>query len=456
MHGKKSPSVPNAACKVSLIPSTAATASRDNRETGALLPKPILALSVMLLLLISPIARAADTEKLLYQFRGGVNDGALPLASLVRDKAGNFYGTTMSGGIGPCVYNGIPGCGTVFQLSRSGNSWKETVLHKFTRGSDGATPFGALVLDGAGNLYGTATAGGASGNGVVFQLSPTQGGAWIETEVHTFAGGTDGSFPASTLIFDKAGNLYGTTAFGGGSTVCESNGCGTVYELAKSNGNWIETVLNRFDGSNGQSPEYSSLTFDQAGDLYGADPFGGTTGWGVVFELQNSKGNWAENVLYTFTDSNTDGAIPIGALLRDQSGNLYGTAGSGEGPACGDVFELKQSTGLTGAYGFRLLHAFSGSDGCEPFAGLTYDSQNGKIYGTTFGGGKYDSGTLFVLTPNSGGEWSETVENSFGISGTDGYAIVAGVILDGSGNLYGTGEFGGADGLGVVYEIESQ
>jgi uncharacterized repeat protein (TIGR03803 family) len=288
-------------------------------------------------------------ESVLHSFAGG-KDGAQPYAGLVFDAAGNLYGTTTTGGgLGNC--NGGFGCGVVFELSPNRNGgWTEKVLHRFTGGKDGASPWDVPNIDGAGNVYGTTLYGGnfnsgcnVSGCGVVFRLSPNQSGDWTEKVLHTFTGAKDGGYPRAGLIFDAGGNLYGATSYGGNLSHCHPSGCGVVFRLsANESGEWSEKVLHEFTGEDGEAPD-ASLTFDAAGSLYGPTAFGGNVnyckpyGCGVVFELtSNARGSWTESVPHRFGGT---GNNPEGSLIFDESGNLYGTGGC-ESRCKGVVFEI--------------------------------------------------------------------------------------------------------------------
>ena len=267
-------------------------------------------------------------------------NGGYPEAGLISDSQGNLYGTTNRGG--------ASNAGTVFELTPpaiAGGAWTETVLHAFTGGSDGGNPEAGLIADSQGNLYGTTYQGGASGYGTVFELTPPAiaGGAWTETVLHAFAAGSDGAFPAAGLIADSKGNLYGTTIGGGGSNA----GAGTVFELmppAIAGGAWTETVRHAFTaGGDGGYPA-AGLIADSKGNLYGTTTGGGGSGYGpgTVFELTPPANNfevWREAVLYAFTGG-SDGGNPAGALIVDSNGNLYGTTYIGGASGHGTVFEL--------------------------------------------------------------------------------------------------------------------
>jgi uncharacterized repeat protein (TIGR03803 family) len=399
-------------------------------HSGARARRTTTAAFVVLLALaaFSAIAQA-QTLTTLYSFPGGPA-GYLPTSPLLRDSAGNLYGETFRGGDLACA-NGA-GCGVVFKLDVNGN---ESVLHAFTGGADGAYPTGTLVRDSAGNLYGTAESGGdlscdgPSGCGTVFKLDP----AGRLTVLYTFTGGNDGSSPGGGVIRDAAGNLYGTTSFGGGA----SNG-GTIFKLDPA-GN--ETVLFRFGAkSQGRDP-VAGLFRDATGNLFGTTYEGGTsylTGFGTVFKL-DSKGK--ETVLHTFAPTG-DGAYPYAGVVP-YGEDLYGMTTGGGAYQYGTVFKLDKSGNET------LLYSFAGgTDGRYPnSSGLIHDGL-GNLYSTTENGGDAnDDGTVFELDQSG----NETVLHRF--NGTDGTRPNAGVIRDSAGNLYGTTYQGGAFGNGTVFKI---
>ena len=354
------------------------------------------ALAILAAALFVTSTSAAAQEKVLYNFRNGT-DGAIPIfAGVIFDAAGNLYGTTSTGG----AY----GSGTVFELTpTAGGTWSEKVLYSFKNdGTDGINPKAGLIFDAAGNLYGTTSHGSPSHQGTVFELTPAAGGTWTEKVLHSFINdGMDGGIPeAGPLIFDAAGNLYGTTFTGG------AYGSGTVFELTPAaGGTWTEKVLysfNPFNGADGAAP-YDGLIFDAAGNLYGTTEVGGTGGCGgyscgTVSELTPAAGGtWTEKVLYRF-QGGADGAVPVGGLIFDATGNLYGTACQGGaggcgGYGCGSVFELTPAAG--GTWTENVLHSFSDTpDGAGPEGGLVLDSA-GNLYGTTDGGGPSGFGTVF-------------------------------------------------------------
>jgi uncharacterized repeat protein (TIGR03803 family) len=397
-------------------------------------------LSVLTLMVAGTMAAAKET--VLYTFTGG-GDGNGPNSPLIFDNVGNLYGTTVTGGAN--------GNGTVFELTRSGRGWTETVLYSFGEASDGIIPIGGLLLDEKGNLCGLTQQGGASGHGTAFELSPHSGGGWTKTTIYAFAGGSDGSFPYGGLISGSQGNLYGFT-LSGGSGPCQyyGPGCGTVFELRRSHGSWREAVLFSFPGgAGGQSP--GGLTLDESGGLYGTTFQGGSSGAGIVFKLTHSGGQWMESILHAFTGGR-DGSAP-GSVSLDRSGSLYGTTSSGSGggcsSGCGLVYELKPIA--KGKWKEIVLHRFTDKshDGVIPYASLIFD-QAGNLFGTTSGGGAYGQGIVFELMQNFDGRWIETViQNFFGVD--QGFA--PGTLVFGKdGLLYGSAA-GGAYNGGLVFRL---
>ncbi|MGO9508712.1 MAG: choice-of-anchor tandem repeat GloVer-containing protein [Mycobacterium sp.] len=381
-------------------------------------------------------------ESVLWSFGNG-SDGVSPSAGLTMDATGNLYGTTSTGG----AY----GYGTVFKLTTTaGGIWSESILWSFGRDGDGMNPLAALVMDATGHLYGTTSTGGTYGKGAVFKLTPTAGGIWTESILWNFGGGTDGVNPAGGMIMDARGNLYGMTGAGGAD-----NG-GTVFELTRPStdeGNWTESILWSFSGGFLEVDDTSdSLTIDFHGDLYGTTIFGGVYGYGTAFELippSTTGGNWTESVLWNFGNG-VDAADPEGGVIMDATGHLYGNS-LGGGVGAGTVFELTPPSTDEGNWTESILWNFcSGSycgDGSLPEAGLIMDA-SGNLYGTTVLGGVYGqphgaNGTVFKLTPpaTAGESWNESVVWSF--DGADGADPEAGVIMDASGNLYGTTSAGG-------------
>jgi uncharacterized repeat protein (TIGR03803 family) len=339
------------------------------------------------------------TEKILYAFKGG-DDGRAPESNLIFDAAGNLYGTTVNGGKGRNCSVRQGGCGTVFKLSPNGDgTWTESVLYSFHGSPDGAYPSGNLVFDSAGTLYGTTQGSGTgtgncgiSGCGTVFALTPKSGGGWRETALYNFQGGNDGAEPWGGVIFDPQGNLYGTTFYGGGSPYCTLS-CGTVFELKRVGGQWKEIVLFGFlGGGHGDTP-LGGVVIDTAGNLYGTLAGGGNDG-GAVFEVRHIGGRWKEHMIYNFCSLNNcaDGFGPEAGLTIDHAGNLYGTTltgGTGVCPAtggitCGTLFKLVLTKS---GWQETVLHNFgNGVDGFWPDSVVIFDAK-GNIYGTTEGGG---------------------------------------------------------------------
>ncbi len=404
-------------------------------------------------LLASGVWAAAQQEQVLYSFP--TNSGFAAYAGgLIADASGNLYGTT---GLG-----GASNFGSVYELSppTSNTGWNETDLYFFGDGEDGAAPFGNLVFDSAGNLYGTTSGGGSpnclvGGCGTVFELSPptSPGGSWTLTILYSFSGGNDGAQPHAGLVFDQAGNLYGTTSIGGG--LCGSQGCGTVFELSPPEvpgGAWTEAVLYRFTGgSDGGSP-FAPVVLDKAGKLYGTTAYGGSQDClcGTVFELTQSGGTWAESVIHSFGTINDDGNSPyLDGPLLDKSGALVGTTEGGGAYGFGTVFGmLPPKTGANWTY--EILYSFGASlsGGLSPEGGVI--QADGVLYGTTSGGGSTDLGTIFQLTRTRGSVWEETGLYSFTLP--NGANPEAELLLH-NGALYGTTTDGGSAGGGTVFEI---
>jgi len=393
--------------------------------------------SAILLLALAAAAPAATGLKVIHAFGISQQGGSDLYGALLMDSAGNLYGTAESGG--------AHGAGVVYKLTRqSGGGWAESVLYSFKGGSqDGATPHDALVMDADGNLYGTTSAGGGcsrTGCGIVFELSPTAGGPWTETVLHRFAGGTaDGSTPYSGVILDHAGNLYGTANSGGASNA------GLAYELSPNGtSTWTETILHNFNGSPDGAAPFASLVFDTVGNLYGTTYKGGSANQGTVFELTpQAGGTWTAAVLHSFHGA-ADGSDLFENVILDAAGNIYGSAESGGSANCGVSFKL--SPDGTGGWTETILHTFLGvgaQDGENPNA-LILDSA-GDLYGTTVGGGVDNPGTIFKLTPQAGGEWAETVLYSFTGKNDGAYPSVP-LITDKADHLYGTTLWGGPAG----------
>jgi uncharacterized repeat protein (TIGR03803 family) len=397
-----------------------------------------------LLVLLSANMLAANTPRRLHAFGISPGDGSSLYSSLTRDARGNLYGTSVDGG--------TAAAGTVFKLTPTKNgTWKETVLYSFTGGADGANPHSAVVIDNAGNLYGTTVSGGLvarvcnAGCGVVYKLSLIAG-KWTETVLYQFTGGTDGGTLYAGPVFDSSGTLYGVSQVGG------AKGFGTVYQLSPASGGaWQFSVLYNFGGKPNAASAYATPIFDAAGNLYGTTYEGGTNGKGTVYELsKNSSGAWVEQILCSF-QGGSDGSEPFAGLILDRVGNLYGATLEGGTANVGTAFKL------TAADNWKktILHQFLGlsaADGANPNT-LVFDA-NGNLYGTTVGGGQFNPGTIFRLS-SVAGQWKETVLYSF-TGGLDGAYPSAGLTIDPAGHLFGTTLWGGPAGDtigGVAFEF---
>lgn len=323
---------------------------------------------------------------------------------------------------------------------------EQTTIYTFKGKTDGGQPSSGLIADAAGNLYGTTIAGGSctltqKGCGTVFELSPSSSGTWTETVLHTFAGGVDGWYAATGLVFDSSGNLYGATSGGGGSTAC-LNGCGIIYELSPSStGAWTETILYTFPT---QGPPAGDLITDTAGNLYGALGRGGANALGSVFELSPGSSGWTFTTLFSF--SATTGNLPTSGVISDAAGNLYGTAyeggditsnyGCGSIGGCGVVYRL---TNTSTGWRYAQLYVFHGPNGSGPSGGLVFDS-GGNLFGTTVHGGTPTCcgfGVVYRLSPAAEGLWKETLLHSF-TNTTDGDSPNASLIIDSASTLFGT------------------
>jgi hypothetical protein len=443
-------------------------------------------------------ASAGWNEQVLYSFQG-IPDGSVPVGSMVFDKSGNLYGATTDGGSKSCASAGQ--CGTVFQLTppaHQDDPWTETVLYVFkgNASNDGATPVGGLVIDSSGNLYGTTAYGGTGdcvllgsklGCGAVYELSPPaqKGGVWTETVLYSFPSAKQGYFPNGDLVFDRAGNLYGATTFGGGKgSSCDGfyQYCGAVFKLSppKQKGSaWTEKVLHSFAGvatgqqsGDGANPN-GGLVLDSKGAVYGTTYYGGDnqkgtcqggawgTGCGIVFKLTpptKRGGAWTEKMLYLF-QGGQDGADPAAGVVLDTKGKLYGTAYSGGYRGYGTVFCLSPPSGKSHSWAETELHLFSDDrDGSSPDGGLILDARGG-LYGTVTTDSYSRGGLVFTLKPptSRGGGW--TLKSLHGFAGSpDGAHPESSLVLDKAGNLYGTTQWGGTGtcgyvGCGTVFEL---
>ncbi len=415
-------------------------------------------LAFLTLALASTAFAASDHFKTVYSFKGGP-DGMVP-SPVVMDSAGNLYGTVQSGGTNN--QNCYLGCGAVFELSpTTAGCWTKKTLYRFTGDADGGNPFGGVVLDAAGNLFGTTGHGGGTisacsggGCGTIFELSPTATG-WAQKTLYSFTGGADGGQPL-TLIEDASGNLYGVTQVGG------NGGGGTVFELSPDgSGGWIESTAYAL-AVRGLGP---TLMIDSSGNLFGTTSAGGnlkgscaTLGCGTVFELSPASGggfNFTE--IFVFPNAST-GRFPGGRLLEDSTGHLFGTTAAAEN-SFGTVFKLTNSTS---GWTRNVISLFNNTKGAEPEAGVVEDA-SGNLYGTTAGGdcgnGAIGCGTVFKLTPSTSGGWSRTLLHRF-TGGVDG-TFPTQLLIDSSGNLFGPTLVGGNKGsicgsfggCGTIFEV---
>jgi uncharacterized repeat protein (TIGR03803 family) len=392
---------------------------------------------VFALTLLTTHAMQAQTFSVLHNFTGG-EDGAYPVASVTVGPGGVLYGTASQGGNG-----GNGGYGTVFKLRQVNSSWVFNLLYEFTGGNNGYRPTGGVVIGPNGALYGTTQYGGGPDFGTVYELRPPATFCrsvtcyWSETVLYTFKGPSDGANPyMENLVFDQAGDIYGTTLGGGGH-----NNQGTVFELTSSGGGYTESILHSFGfGTDGADP-FTGVVLDAAGNVYGTTPIGGTGGDGTVYQLLSSN-QWAENILVNFDGAN--GVNPIGSLVIDTSGNFYGTTLTGGQNGGGVVFKLAPSNG---GWNYSMLYSFSSAKSCQSYGGLAVD-EAGNLFGQC-------AGWVFELTNCSN---ACIIVDLHDFSGNDGDVGVSSPVLDADGNLYGTTEFGGTgsgcgEGCGVVWEI---
>lgn len=395
--------------------------------------KPFMIVAFASALLLAQTA-AAQTFQVLHDFTGGL-DGGTPPYTLAQDSAGRLYGTANSGGQN--------GTGVVFRFQRMNSVWVLTPLYDFS-GQDGQPGWGVTVApDNTIYTVGSyaSVLGGPCGTAIHLRPSPIAPRAvpayWNETALRTYVKSQEGC-PTGNLLLDSSGNLYGVTQDGG------PNGWGSVFELTRNGSAWTETILYAFQGQADGGAPYSGLIMDNAGNLYGTASAAGANRQGVVFELKHSGGSWTEQVLYTFQGGN-DGGQPVAGLIFDNTGDLYGATASWGSGGGGTVFKLAPSQG---SWTYSVLASLTGSDG--PVASLTMDA-SGNLYGTTFMDDPDGYGSVFKLTP-SGGGWTYVNLHNF-TGGADGGYPGGGVVLDTAGNLYGTAVTGGANNLGVLYEI---
>ena len=384
--------------------------------------------------LLGTAAWGANTTKVIYSFAGGT-DGEYTDTELVMDSAGNLYGTSVQGG----TY----ASGTVFQVTPEG---AHTVLYNFTGGADGGEPYKGVTLDAQGNLLGTAVTGGGGscegGCGVVFKLT-NSGGIWTQTVIHAFTG-ADGSGPGSPVSIDKHGNVFGTTPTGG------KYGMGVIYLLQSMGGGWKFRVVHAFrGGADGAGGSAGRLLIDGLGHLYGVCTVGGVNELGTVYEVSLVNGQVKFSTRYAF-NLPPDGAWPYSELAFDLLGNLYGTTFFGGANGMGTVYKLTRGNGT---WTESVLYSFQGGpDGANPISSLVADA-SGRLYGTTSAdGASCGCGTIFRLTRGSSGNWTERPVYRFPGHPNAGTAY-NGMISDGGGHFYGATVSGGTADDGAIYEF---
>jgi len=387
------------------------------------------------------------TKTTLYAFRGGA-DGAFPQSGLIFDSNGALYGVTREGGAG---------AGTIFMLSPplvAGGAWTKTTLYSFNGSTDGATPLWGLTMDTSGALYGTTNQQGA-GAGTVYKLTPPAPGAtaWTYATLYAFQGNLDGSNPYGGVVFDTDGALYGTTAFGG------HRGAGTVFKLAPAapGAGWTKTQLYSFDGVEGNFPR-ATVTFGTNGGIFGVTYGGGAYNAGTVYKLMPPAAGstqWTKNTLYNFNPT-VDGANPYSELTFDTTGALYGSTFNGGPNGAGGVFKLNPpaSTGL-GQWSIELVYSFQGGPDGQSAGGLVFDNK-GTLYGVTYYGGANWNGSVFMLAlPPAPGlvDPADTVLYGF-LGGADGANPQEGTpTFDSRGSIYTTTSTGGANGYGSIVKL---
>lgn len=394
------------------------------------------ALAIVFALTIGTTGTAhAQTYRLVYSFTGGL-DGGQPYSGVTLNRGGDLYGTTHTGNQGT-------NWGQVYRLQRRGSNYGFVDLALFDGTLEAPVTFGPN-----GSIYSTSPNNlTIYQHGYVLNVSPPQNAVcdtvlclWFATVIYGFSGGADGDMPNyGAVIFDQAGNMYGTTS-GGGS------GNGVVYEMMGSGVNWTEQAIYAFSGTPDGATPLGGVVLDTAGNLYGTTTAGGASGNGAVYELSRSGNGWTEQVLYSFTGG-SDGSYPTAGLILDASGNLYGSTNTGGAGGGGTVFELSPSGG--GHWTYSLLSSLSGGANCGPWSPLALNG--GNLYGTTVCDGSNSDGNVFELS-SSGNSWTYSSLYDF-TGGNDGKFPYGGVTLDSSGNLYGTTLRGGLSLQGVVWTI---
>lgn len=393
----------------------------------------------------------AQTFQVLYNFTGGADGGGPNGVAIDRD--GNLYGSTLEPG--NCGVNGV--CGGVFKLSHRGSGWILSSLYHFRGGDDGSWPNAGVTIGPDGTLYGTTTSGGGGpcdyagipGCGTVYHLQPPDHVcqaafcSWNDTVLYAFQGSNDVGNPYNDVTFDAAGNLYGAVTYAG--LFPEGGG---VYSLTRSQGGWTYNLLFEFPGLPNGNESFAPLFFDHSGNILGTTLEGGTEGNGVVFKMVPSGSGWSESVVYSFGHV-PDAGGPFAGLISDAAGNLYGTTIGGGVHGNGAVYELSPTNG---SYNYSVIYGdfYNPELGNEgPRGGLVMDAA-GNLYGTTSGTGRYLQGEIFELSPSANG-WTFTDLHDFDVS--DGTGPQGDLGMDSNGNIYGVTIGGGAHGYGVIWEI---
>ncbi|MGA2373632.1 MAG: choice-of-anchor tandem repeat GloVer-containing protein [Candidatus Korobacteraceae bacterium] len=435
-------------------------AQHSKPSFGTFGARPQSALMLICALVLLGTTGQAQTFSVLYNFTGGA-DGGRPYAGVTLDRSGNLYGTAWLGGNQSCNLGGDNGCGTVFKVSRRGTGWTFDLLYSFSGGADGWWPLAPVTVGSDGTVFGTTNYGGSTGCfagegcGTVFQLHPPPTFCrsvlcpWTKTQVYEFTGGLDGGAPLASLTFDAAGNIYSTTSYAQGNQYY-----GSVYELSPSNHGWTITVLHTFtDYAEGGGSE-AGVVFDQQGNLWGSTLLGGADDCydpqlpdpcGILFELTPSGTGWNYRSAYQFQQS--VGGGPTGALIFDQSGNLYGTLFINGASGNGGVYQYNPFSGQE-----TTIYSVAGYPDSPygPQGGVLMDSA-GNLYGVDPYDGPYSWGYVFKLSPSNGG-WTFTDLHDF-TGGSDGAAPFCTLAVDENGNIYGTTNLGGAHGQGAVFKI---
>src|SRR5438094_8178831 len=321
----------------------------------------------------------------LYSFTSGA-DGGEPYKGVTVDREGNLYGAAVTGGSGSCE----GGCGVVYKLTNSGGTWTQAVIHAFSGGDDGAGPGSRVTVDQSGNVYGMTPTGGASGLGTIYKIHQVANGTWTFRVIHTFTGGSDGGSGSAGRMILRKGRLYGAATTGG------AYGSGVVFELTpRGVGDWHFRTIYSFQGQPDGSFPYGALLFDRSGNVYGTTYYGGANGIGAVYKLSpRPVGEWTEDLIYSFQQGPA-GNSPISNLVFDKAGNRYGTTREG-GLGSGTIFKLSP---VGGNWTETVVHAFEGPpDGGFAYNGMVVDVF-GNFYGATVHGGENNDGSVYKFTP---------------------------------------------------------